>query len=386
MKYKFIILICFCSYVHSNYLDRDEVHEFIDFMSKEHDFDKTYLVEVFSKAVKQQNIIDSMNKPAEKVVTWDQYKNRVSFFRIQSGKVFLNTYERWFDKAEKDFGVPREVIAAIIGLETNYGGYKGKIRVIDALSTAAFDYPRRRSFFKKQLEEFFLLSREENFDITGVRGSYAGAMGFAQFMPDNYRRLALDFDEDGKRDIMNNAADAIGSVANFLSSDLGNKRGWDRNGFIALPAQAKRKNKSIKSSFKLVPYKELDIVYEDDNFDFSKKYIQISLFPKNEETGYYIDIVRLRPQISDTIKGEQLHFTCKFSKVNPKQDGCTYNVVSSCTYENTKDEPKAKTIWEKIETKLKKENETGENISLQKSNFMAIDACRHYIDNSFDFV
>ena len=283
MKYKFIILICFCSYVHSNYLDRDEVHEFIDFMSKEHDFDKTYLVEVFSKAVKQQNIIDSMNKPAEKVVTWDQYKNRVSFFRIQSGKVFLNTYERWFDKAEKDFGVPREVIAAIIGLETNYGGYKGKIRVIDALSTAAFDYPRRRSFFKKQLEEFFLLSREENFDITGVRGSYAGAMGFAQFMPDNYRRLALDFDEDGKRDIMNNAADAIGSVANFLSSDLGNKRGWDRNGFIALPAQAKRKNKSIKSSFKLVPYKELDIVYEKDNLDFSKKYIQISLYPKNEE-------------------------------------------------------------------------------------------------------
>ena len=93
----------------------------------------------------------------------------------------------------------------------------------------------------------------------------------------------MDFDEDGKRDIMNNAADAIGSVANFLSSDLGNKRGWDRNGFIALPAQAKRKNKSIKSSFKLVPYKELDIVYEKDNLDFSKKYIQISLFPKNEE-------------------------------------------------------------------------------------------------------
>ena len=147
MIFIFIILIFFCSYVLSNYLVRDEVHEFIDFMSKEHDFDKTYLVEVFSKAVKQQNIIDSMNKPAEKVVTWDQYKNRVSFFRIQSGKVFLNTYERWFDKAEKDFGVPREVIAAIIGLETNYGGYKGKIRVIDALSTAAFDYPRRRSFF-----------------------------------------------------------------------------------------------------------------------------------------------------------------------------------------------------------------------------------------------
>ena len=102
-------------------------------------------------------------------------------------------------------------------------------------------------------------------------------------MPDNYRRLALDFDEDGKRDIMNNAADAIGSVANFLSSNKGNKRGWDREGFIALPALAKRKNKLIKSSFKLVPYKDLDVIYENDNFDFSKKYIQISLFPKNEE-------------------------------------------------------------------------------------------------------
>ena len=107
MKYKFIILICFCSYVHSNYLDRDEVHEFIDFMSKEHDFDKTYLVEVFSKAVKQQNIIDSMNKPAEKVVTWDQYKNRVSFFRIQSGKVFLNTCLLYTSPSPRDLVLSR---------------------------------------------------------------------------------------------------------------------------------------------------------------------------------------------------------------------------------------------------------------------------------------
>ena len=283
MKYSFFIYIFFCSFVHSSYLDRDEVHDFIDFMSETHNFDKTYLVEVFSKAEKQQNIIDSMNRPAEKIVSWDQYKSRVSFFRIQSGKIFLNAYSKWFDKAEEDFGVPREVIAAIIGLETNYGGYKGKIRVIDALSTAAFDYPRSRPFFKKQLEEFFLLSREENFDITSIKGSYAGAMGFAQFMPDNYRKLALDFDGDGKRDIMNNAADAIGSVANFLSSEDGNKRGWNKDGFIAIPAEAKRKNKNIKSSFKLVPYKELDIIYDGNNYDFTNEYIQISLFPSNEE-------------------------------------------------------------------------------------------------------
>jgi len=110
------------------------------------------------------------------------------------------------------------------------------------------------------------------------------------------------------------------------------------------------------------------------------------IFPKNEETGYYIDIVRLRPQISDTIKGEQLHFTCKFSKVNPRDDGCTYNVVSSCTYQNTKDEVKAKSIWDKLELKLKKDNETSENITLQKNNFMAIEACRQYIKDSYDFI
>ena len=157
MNMKVILLILFCSQSYANYLDRDEVHEFIDYMSAEHSFEKSYLVDIFSKAEKQQNIIDSMNRPAEKVVTWDEYKSRVSFFRIQNGKIFLRTYKKWFDKAEDVFGVPREVIAAIIGLETNYGGYKGKIRVIDALSTAAFDYPRRRTFFKKQLEEFFLL-------------------------------------------------------------------------------------------------------------------------------------------------------------------------------------------------------------------------------------
>ena len=197
MNMKVILLILFCSQTYANYLDRDEVHEFIDYMSAEHSFEKSYLVDIFSKAEKQQNIIDSMNRPAEKVVTWDEYKSRVSFFRIQNGKIFLRTYKKWFDKAEDVFGVPREVIAAIIGLETNYGGYKGKIRVIDALSTAAH-YPRRRNFFKKQLEEFFYCL-EENFDVMRIRGSYAGAMGFAQFMPDNYRKLALDFDEDEKK-------------------------------------------------------------------------------------------------------------------------------------------------------------------------------------------
>ena len=266
---------------YANYLDRDDVQEFIDFMYIEHGFSKEYISRTLSQAKRQQKIIDLMNNPSEKVTTWDDYKKRVSLIRIRSGNRFIKTYKKWFIKAEEQYGIPREVIAAVIGLETNYGGYKGNTRVIDALTTAAFDYPRRRNFFKTQLEEFFLLIREENFNPLQIRGSYAGAMGFAQFMPDNYRRLAVDFDGDGKKDILNNPADAIGSVANFLSSTKGNKRGWKKDGFIAIEANSKKNKKIIKSSFKLKPYKSLDIKAKDKS-DFNAEYIQISLFPNDD--------------------------------------------------------------------------------------------------------
>ena len=276
----FFILILFSNIFFANYLDRDDVQEFIDFMHEEHNFSKEYISKTLSQANKQQKIIDLMNNPSEKITSWDDYKKRVSLTRVQNGIRFIKTYKKWFIKAEEEYGIPGEVIAAIIGLETNYGGYKGNTRVIDALTTAAFDYPRRRSFFKTQLEEYFLLSREENFDPLQIKGSYAGAMGFVQFMPDNYRRLAIDFDGDGKKDILNNPADAIGSVANFLSSTQGNKRGWNENGFIAMKANAKKSNKLIKSSFKLKSYKDLDIKVEKKR-DFIDEYIQISLFPND---------------------------------------------------------------------------------------------------------
>jgi membrane-bound lytic murein transglycosylase B len=282
----FTTVLILSSLVNANYLDRDEVQNFVDYLSEKHDFKKSYLLDIFSKTEKQQKIIDLMNNPSEKVTPWDDYKKRVSLTRVQSGIRFLNTYEQWFDKAEEVYGVPREVITSIIGLETNYGGYKGRTRVIDALTTAAFDYPRRRDFFKIQLEEYFLLTREEGFDPLEIKGSYAGAMGFVQFMPDNYRKLAIDFDGDGKKDILSNPADAIGSVANFLSSNLGNKKGWDRDGFIAIQASPKGYKKNIKSSFKLKSFKELDIEI-DSELNASKKYIQISLFPKDDTKEEY---------------------------------------------------------------------------------------------------
>jgi len=282
----FTITIFLSSYSHANYLDRNEVHDFVDYLVKKHNFEKNYLLGIFSKTEKQQKIIDLMNNPSEKVTSWDRYKKRVSLTRIQNGVRFLTVYKKWFDKAEDVYGVPREVIASIIGLETNYGGYKGRTRVIDALTTAAFDYPRRRDFFRIQLEEYFLLTREEGFDPLEIKGSYAGAMGFVQFMPDNYRKLAVDFDGDNNKDILSNPADAIGSVANFLSSNKGNKRGWDRNGFIAIEALPKKYKKNIKSSFKLKSLKELDITADAD-LNPEKNYIQISLFPNDELKDEY---------------------------------------------------------------------------------------------------
>mgnify|MGYP001477204688 FL=1 len=191
------------------------------------------------------------------------------------------------ETAYEEFGINPEIIVSIIGIETNYGKNMGSFRVIDALSTLAFDYytkyesrESRRLFFTHQLENLFLLAREQKIDPLSLKGSYAGAMGFVQFMPDNYRRLAIDFDGDGKKDILNNPADAIGSVANFLSSTQGNKRGWNENGFIAMKANAKKSNKLIKSSFKLKSYKDLDIKVEKKR-DFIDEYIQISLFPND---------------------------------------------------------------------------------------------------------
>ena len=166
--------------------------------------------------------------------------------RISAGQEFIGRFKQELKKAEKIYGVPAEIIASIIGIETRYGRIKGNIKVIDSLSTLAFDYPRRSKFFKIQLEEFLLLSREENFDPETIKGSIAGAMGYGQFMPDSYRDYAVDFDNDGIRDILNNPVDAIGSVANFL-----NKKGkWKPNTPVAIKAFAVKEMQPIKSSFK----------------------------------------------------------------------------------------------------------------------------------------
>ena len=262
--------------IYGDYSSNDAVKNFINEMHHKHDFDQNFLNSIFLSASKQQKIIDLMNRPAEKTFSWDKYRKRlVSPMRIENGKKFLNAYMTEFIAAEKEFGVPKEIIASIIGIESSYGSIKGSTRVIDSLTTLSFDYPRRSKFFKIQLENFLLLSREENFDPLEVNGSYAGAMGFGQFLPESYRRLAIDFDEDGIRDIINNPADAIGSVANYLM-----KNGWQKGSNIAVEANLINKENPISTIWKMKKNEYLELEPKNKvEFDDlkSETYLQVAV-------------------------------------------------------------------------------------------------------------
>ena len=232
-----------------DYLDKLEVQEFIELMHKKHGFIKEDLLKLFATAKFQEKVIRIMNRQPEGIMTWTKYKEMmVSEDRIFSGKTFIESYKKELLRAEDIYGVPAEIIASIIGIETRYGRTQGNIRVLDSLMTLSFDYPRREKFFKIQLEEFLLLAREEGLNTYQVKGSIAGAMGYGQFMPDSYRNYAVDFDFDGKRDILNNPIDAIGSIANFLSK----KGNWERNTAVAVKAELTGVRPNLKSSFK--PY------------------------------------------------------------------------------------------------------------------------------------
>jgi membrane-bound lytic murein transglycosylase B len=201
-----------------SYLERKEVQEFIREMVTKRELDEAHLKSVIDGAVFKQSIIDAISKPAEKVLTWKEYRKIfLTDQRIKHGRRFMREHQGTFLRAEKFYGVPAHIIAAIIGVETFYGQRMGNYRVLDSLATLAFDYPPRASFFRQQLEEFLLLSKEEQQDEFELMGSYAGAMGFGQFIPSSYRAYAVDFDADGIRDIWTNPVDAIGSVANYLS-------------------------------------------------------------------------------------------------------------------------------------------------------------------------
>lgn len=213
------------------YIDRADVREFINTMSSKHAFAEDELTSVLRQANFRQDIIDAMSRPAEKR-PWREY--RPIFLtpnRIRGGVEFWKENEEILARAEQTYGVPPEIVIAIIGVETFYGRSAGRHRVLDSLATLAFDYPPRGDFFRGELEQYLVLTREEHLDPLAVTGSYAGAMGKPQFIPSSYRHYAVDFDGDGQRDLLDSVADAIGSVANYLGT-----HGWKKGEAVVAPA------------------------------------------------------------------------------------------------------------------------------------------------------
>lgn len=208
---------------------RPDVQTFIHEMAKDNQFSPMELTKLFEHVNIQQSIIDAMNRPAEGK-PWYEYRPLfVTNESIYNGVSYYNRHKDALLRAEQTYGVPASIIVAIIGVETRYGRVTGNYRVIDALSTLAFDYPKRAPFFRQELKEYLLLTREEKIDPLSLKGSYAGAMGYPQFMPSSYRKYAVDFTGDGRRNLWTNDSDAIGSVANYFKG-----YGWKTGAPVAV--------------------------------------------------------------------------------------------------------------------------------------------------------
>jgi membrane-bound lytic murein transglycosylase B len=198
-------------------LSQENVVAFIDEMVKTHEFDRDELSRVLAKAEIKATIIKKISTPAERTLTWGEYRKIfITKERVNAGVTFWRDNKAMLERIQLETGVPIEIQVGIIGVETYFGRITGKDRVIDALATLAFEYPKRSAFFTKELREFLILAREEDMDPLTPMGSYAGAMGRPQFMPSSFRAYAVDATGDGKRDIWNNWADVSGSIANYF--------------------------------------------------------------------------------------------------------------------------------------------------------------------------
>jgi membrane-bound lytic murein transglycosylase B len=227
-----MLILCstgFCTEVKKNrsFATRIEVQQFIAEMHKKHGLDKAKLTTYFKAFNTNPKVIAAMNKQFE-ALPWHRYEEKiVTQKRVQAGVEFWKKHEKALILAEERFGVPAEMIVAIIGIETSYGQILGKYPVLQTLSTLAFDYPRRANFFKQELEHFLLLCQEGAIHPKTALGSYAGAMGLPQFMPSSYRQYAIDFSGTGKRQLLSDTTDVIGSVGNYLK-----KHGWQQKAAV----------------------------------------------------------------------------------------------------------------------------------------------------------
>jgi len=207
-------------------LKRPEIEAFVDDVAGRNEISRAQLLKVLRAAEPQPKIVELISKPAERVTPWWEYRARfVTDERITMGVQFWEQNREGLERISAEHGVAPEYIVAIIGVETKFGRIMGRYRVLDALATLAFDYPERSAFFRKELEEFVLLTREESLKPTEPLGSYAGAMGGSQFMPSSFRKFAVDADGDGKRDLWQNWDDVFASTANYFR-----EMGWVTGG------------------------------------------------------------------------------------------------------------------------------------------------------------
>ncbi|MDH5484297.1 MAG: lytic murein transglycosylase B [Gammaproteobacteria bacterium] len=272
----FILTLCllFPSVVLANYTQRDDVKHFIGEMVKKHGFDQATLTYWMKDIEQQTTALAAIARPAEATKPWKDYRPIfITSKRINQGVKFWQEHADVLARAEQHYGVPAEIIVAIIGVETFYGRRSGNYPVLDALATLGFDYPienttaerrdRRERFFRKELEEYLLMSREEKIDPRELKGSYAGAMGMPQFISSSFRAYAVDFDGDGKRDLWRSSADAIGSVANYFK-----RHGWQKQQPIISRASVKKQldnigNKKVEPHKSIASYKKMGVSSAD---------------------------------------------------------------------------------------------------------------------------
>jgi peptidoglycan lytic transglycosylase B len=195
-----------------------EIETFIHKMAEKHHFNPRELRNIFSQVKPDPEVLEAISMPATSM-SWDDFSARfINPTRIDEGVKFWDDNAEALARARQQYGIPEEIVVATIGVETRYGRSTGTYRVLDSLTTLAFDYPQRAGFFKQELEQFLLLTREDRIDPLDIKGSYAGAMGLPQFIPSVYRRYAVDFNGDGTLNLWEDPADAIGSIANYYKA------------------------------------------------------------------------------------------------------------------------------------------------------------------------
>ena len=286
LVFLFIFFIVNLSYAEENKIlekYNSEIKEIKSILINKHNINSNYIDTVFQEIKFRKKTLDSMSNAVERKATWERYKKIfITQKRIKEGVAYHKKNYKILHEIEKKYGVPSEVIVAFLGVETNYGKGTGRVKVLDSLATLALQHPRRSKYFKAQLIYFIVLTYQNKLDFNSLYGSYAGAMGAPQFMPESYIKLGVDYNKDGKVDLWNDKYDIYASIANYLV-----KNGWKKN--EAIYSKIKIKDVYVNDIFKDGDVKTVSIentrlkkILKGNNLNSGKKYL-ILLSKKNKE-------------------------------------------------------------------------------------------------------